>query len=330
MQPDPAVRRQRVLDGHPRDLVAKADRVALGPQHPGRQARVERRQIALRQRLQQPQLRAPRNDGDDVQQGERAFVQARDPGQHRVAHRGRNGVIGGREHLGDVERVAGRPAIQLAVVDARRSRERGDRVRGERSQRHPLRGVTGELAEHDPQRVSAVELVVAVGRQHQRRDRLDAASEQAHDVQRGLVGPVQVLQHHDARRPAAQLRRQRRDEHGGRGALRDDRAELAAGLLGHVGERPERTRRVQRVTGAPQQPDRSTPRAERPHERRLADPGLTADEHQPPATVRTHGGEVLVEGVELRGALEQPALAGVQRRRQAVRPNPAASQPATR
>ena len=35
--------------------------------------------------------------------------------------------------------------------------------------------------------------------------------------------------------------------------------------------------------------------AERPHERRLADPGLAADEHEPPAPVRAHRAEVLVE-----------------------------------
>jgi hypothetical protein len=160
--------------------------------------------------------------------GERAFVQPRDPGQHRVAHRRRDGVIGRREHLGDVERVAGRPAIQLPWSTPADPASAATASAESAGQRHPVCSVTGQLAEHDPQRMRAVELVVAVGREHQRRDRLDATGEQAHDVQRGLVGPVQVLEHHDARSPLGQLRGQRGDELGGRGALRDDGAELAA------------------------------------------------------------------------------------------------------
>jgi hypothetical protein len=51
--------------------------------------------------------------------------------------------------------------------------------------------------------------------------------------------------------------------------------------------------------------------AERPHERRLADPRLAAaDERQPSAPLRAHRRQVAVERLELRGALEQPAGAG--------------------
>jgi hypothetical protein len=51
--------------------------------------------------------------------------------------------------------------------------------------------------------MGAIDLVVAIGRQHERGERLDTAAEQSQDVERRLVGPVQVLEHDDAGRPAA-------------------------------------------------------------------------------------------------------------------------------
>jgi hypothetical protein len=155
--------------------------------------------------------------------------------------------------------------------------------------------------------MGAIDLVVAIGRQHERGKRLDAAAEQAKDVQRGLVGPVQVLEHHDVRRPAPQGAPQRCGHRARRGALRDDGGQLAPDLVRDVHEGPERARGEQRVARAPQHPVAAGAVAERPHERRLADPGLTADERQPSATLRAHRRQVAVECLELRGALQQPA-----------------------
>src|SRR3954462_5665463 len=64
---------------------------------------------------------------------------------------------------------------------------------------------SGQLAEDDPQRVAEVELVVAVGAEHERRRRVGLPGQQPHDVQGGLVGPVQVLEDEDRRRAAAAL-----------------------------------------------------------------------------------------------------------------------------
>jgi hypothetical protein len=215
-------------------------------------------------------------------------------------------------------------------------------------QRHPGRRAIGQLPEHDPQRVAAIDPVVAIGRQHERGDRLDAASEQAQDVERRLIGPVEVLEHDDVRRPAAQLARQRGDELARRGALRDQRSELAADVVGDVDERAERARGEQRVARSPQHPTSASAVAERPHERRLADSRLAGDEDEPPAALRTHRRQVAVECLELRAALEQPCGCGTRRpiahghhlglwrcsrrdqpRRQSASPTPMASQPAT-
>ena len=49
------------------------------------------------------------------------------------------------------------------------------------------------------------------------------------------------------------------DQDARRGALRDDRAQLAADLVGDVHERPERARGEQRVARAPQHPVAAVP-----------------------------------------------------------------------
>ena len=67
----------------------------------------------------------------------------------------------------------------------------------------------GQLSEHDAQRVAQVELVVAVGAEHERRRRVGLPGQQPHDVEGGLVGPVQVLDDEDRRRAARELAQQR-------------------------------------------------------------------------------------------------------------------------
>ena len=212
-------------------------------------------------------------------------VEPRGAGEHGVADGLGDLGVGGREHLGHVERVAGGPAMQLGGVDADRAGQLGHPLGGERRQRQSRRRAAGQLAEDDPQRVARIELVVAIGDEHQRGEPLDAPGEQAQDVERGLVGPVEVLEDDDVRRPRAQRSRQRPDEGAGSGALGHRRAELAAHLVGDVHEGAERARGEERVARAPQDSALTRSRAERPHERRLADPRLTGDQHEPSAAL---------------------------------------------
>ena len=195
--------------------------------------------------------------------------------------------------------------MQLGGVDADRAGQLGHSLGGERRQGQSRRRAAGQLAEDDPQRVARIELVVAIGDEHQRGEPLDAPSEQAQDVERGLVGPVEVLEDDDVRRPRAQRSRQRPDEGAGSGPLGHRRAELAAHLVGDVHEGAERARGEERVARAPQDSALTRSSAERPHERRLADPRLTGDQHEPSAALFADRDAVAVEGVELGGALEQ-------------------------
>jgi hypothetical protein len=89
---------------------------------------------------------------------------------------------------------------------------------------------------------------------------------------------VQVLQHEQRPGRRAQLAQQRGDELRRPGAGGRRREQLAARGVGHVLQRAERARRVQRVAGAPQH---APPLGERAHQRGLADAGLTADQHEP-------------------------------------------------
>jgi hypothetical protein len=85
-----------------------------------------------------------------------------------------------------------------------------------------------------------------------------------------------------------------------------DRLQLAAGPLGDLEKRPERTRREQRVAGAPQDPRRlAALLAEPPQEGRLADPCLTADQQHLPARAALDGLQAPDERRQLGGTFEQ-------------------------
>ena len=126
----------------------------------------------------------------------RRRAERRDAGEHGVADRLRQLDAARGERLGDEERVAGRAAV-AAARRRRRAAPRARRRRRARERREPQpvgRVAARELAERDPQRVRAVELVVAVAGDDERGDGRDAPAEQAQDVERRLVGPVDVLE----------------------------------------------------------------------------------------------------------------------------------------
>jgi hypothetical protein len=117
---------------------------------------------------------------------------------------------------------------------------------------------------------------------------------------------VHVLEDEDGRGPRAQLVRQRRHHLVRFPTTLHDRLELTPGPFGDTEERPERTRREQRVTGTPEDPHRwAALLAEPPHEGRLADPGLPADQQDLPARAALDGLQAIDQHRKLGGALEQ-------------------------
>ena len=145
--------------------------------------------------------------------------------------------------------------------------------------------------------------VVITDRHHDEGGQLiDAATDDLEQVQRGVIGPLDVLDHRDAR---AAVGPEEAEE--GRGHLmaiaRIERlAQPRRTLVGHVEDGPEGTRRRQRVTRAPQDPA-FPPAGEGFDERALPDAGFAAHEHES-APVPDRLTEQGVEPTQERLALE--------------------------
>ena len=164
-----------------------------------------------------------------------------------------------------------------------------------------------KLAQHNPQRMCAVKLV-SVGGDEQRRETLDAPPEQPQNIECRLVGPMNILEHDNRRRPPARLVHQHSRNVGRPRAAVERAGELAACELRDVEQRSERTRREERVAASPQDTGRAAGRfTEPPQQRRLPDARLAADEHEAPARTTPHRPQALLEHRELAAAFQQLA-----------------------
>jgi hypothetical protein len=175
-----------------------------------------------------------------------------------------------------------------------RARQLSHRSRGQRLQSDPVH--PRQFAQDNPQRVVALELVVAIRPDHERLECADTPSEHPQRVKRRLVGPVQILQHDQMR--AAQRRAERCQQvRRRRTGLRQVRHRPAKSGR-DVEQWSERPRREQRLTRALEHRHRPLLRLQLANERRLTHPGLTAHEHQPAAPLPTHLVCALLEQVE--------------------------------
>jgi hypothetical protein len=279
----------------------------LDDEHAGGQALVQTVGRIIGECLQEPELGLRRHDRDRFEEHGSGGAEPRGAGEHRVPDRLRDPLRAGGERFDDEERVAGGLAVELVGVDAVRLGELRDRPRREREELHPPdRPARCQLSEHDPERMRTVQLVVAVAGHDQGRHRLHPAGEQPQDVERRLVRPVHVFEDEHGRDPRAQLPRERRHHLVRHRTTLDDRLELAAGPLGDGDERPERARREERFAGAPEDPRRSAVLfAEPPHERRLADARLAADQQDMPTRAALDCLQAIDEHRQLSGAFEQ-------------------------
>jgi hypothetical protein len=83
-----------------------------------------------------------------------------------------------------------------------RLRELHDRVPRERRDLESADRSPGcERTEHHPKRMGAIELVVSVAENDERRDRIDPAANQPDNVERRLIRPLDVVEDEDRRRP---------------------------------------------------------------------------------------------------------------------------------
>ena len=231
--------------------------------------------------LEQPWLGPRQGERDRLEHLERLARKDR----RRVRGRRRAPSAARRPHrrastCGDEERVPARARIQVGGVDLVSDRQLTDGGGRERSEREPVDGRRrGEVAEQHAHRVVAVEAVVAIGADDERRD-VHPAAEQPQDVERRLVAPVQVLDHEHGRLLCELVAQHREHLRRLDGRTEDVRERVA--LRGHVEQRPERAGRRERVTGAREHASvRLEPCAEGTDERGLAGAGLAADEDDP-------------------------------------------------
>jgi hypothetical protein len=153
--------------------------------------------------------------------------------------------------------------------------------------------------------VEAAQLGLAIAHQQRRRERFDPSTHQTQHIQRRVVRPVDIFEHHDRRRARLELSHQRRGNVERSRVGLHQLLELAARALGDVDEGPERTGREQRITGPPK--DARAGRAvvaEASEQRGLAHTGLPTDEHQAPTRAGLHGIQALAEHFELLTALK--------------------------
>ena len=239
LQLAPAQGRQLRLDAGPGDLVTEPHHLAVALQHPGVQARFEIRARGRDRGLHQPQLGAPRHHGDQLDHLPRGRLEARRPGQHRVADgAGRHLVLVPRQDLGHEERVAARGAVDLVSGTAGAARQLADRLGGQGRQVDPAHQRRRQLSHGGAQ--GGPGLVAAERHEQGPGGPPHAAPQNRHQVERGLVGPVGVLDDHRAGRGARVELVQRRGDHGlARGARVERGRQLPARGAGDVAHRAE-------------------------------------------------------------------------------------------
>ena len=156
--------------------------------------------------------------------------------------------------------------------------------------------------------MGAVELVIAKSRHDKRGKRLHAAGEESHHIERRLVSPVDVLEHHHRGGSAPKLVRQRGRHLVGQEAALDQVTELTARGVGHSEKGTQWARGEQRIAAAPQNPYVACEgRSELAQQGRLADARLAADEHDPAGGGASHHVQRVREGLEFIPSLEQIA-----------------------
>src|SRR5262245_21163308 len=126
------------------------------------------------------------------------------------------------------------------------------------------------------------DLVVAIGDHEQAVRSADAAAEKFQQVERSFVGPVHVFDDGNRRlAPALHLVEDGGEDRGARGFFFKEREQTSLSLLRDVVDRPEGTRRQQRVARPPEDARLRLVRlGEALDERGLPDSRLAADEHE--------------------------------------------------
>ena len=164
-----------------------------------------------------------------------------------------------------------------------------------RTSRRCVAGCRAQLADRLAPRVVAGDSIVAERQDDEAPQAADTAGDEAQEVQRGVVGPVHVLDEEHREVRSVEEVEQRGELLGTCGAAATRRGERATDLRGDVEQRPQRTGRELAVAGPDEPLGVRELGLQRVDERRLADARFTSDEHHP-----TRPGAGPARGVEQR------------------------------
>jgi hypothetical protein len=305
MDRERAVGRDRFLNGEPRELVAKHD--SGGSTGACRRPTILQIVGGATQGASSSQSSACGGTSATASSKPSSRSQSRPTGKHSFANRRRDAITAAGEHLDHEKRIPTCRPVELAGVDPVWPRELTDSISGERRELQPRhRALRGELAERSPQRMAPLELVVAERENDERRDLLDLADQDAQNVERRLVRPVNIFESKNGGAPSCKRPREGPYELVQLTPLAERLSEVATEAIGDVEKRSQRLRREEWIARSPE--DLRALRvvvAELTQQSRLADPGFTADEHERTTPVAVDVRNQLGEHSQLALPLEQ-------------------------
>ena len=209
-----------------------------------------------------------------------------DSREHRVRGSCGQPDLSGAQQLGDEERVAICLAVQLVRIDSSVRGELGHRRPAQRGNvQPPDRANRRQVTEQHGQRAGSHETVIAVGRQDQDPQRGDPPCKEPQQIQRRVIRPVHVFEHHQARRRGLGQRDQRRVEGPATVTVAYKVDDPFPERSRDVHQRAERPRRGQRLARTPERSDLGEDmRTELRCQRGLARTHLASYQHEPALT----------------------------------------------
>ena len=272
--------REAALDRAPRQLVAEPESVGAVFDHARELGRGQRAHRLAEQDRGQLGRDVRGHHRQALERLAAVRVEPAQAGEHGVLDAGRD--LAGRrgERLGDEERVAARQRVNGGRVAARAARQRLHRIARQRRELDPVHRTAGERTEQPVQGMARIELVA--GRQDEdRADGLDPARRVAEHVERGVVGPVDVLDDEDGRTLLGELLQQRGEDAIDRTLVGQRGRQRAAAPDRRVVQRPQRARRDEVVARRHEDPRLAAQALDqRAHEARLADARLAGDQRR--------------------------------------------------
>ena len=181
VQPEPHAGRYRGRDGPAGELVTERQHVPAQGQHLRPFGLGDRGRIGLHD-PKQIQLDAGWHDGQPFEDRPSRGAQLGDTRQHGVDHGGRHVRVRAGQYFGDIERIPGRQPEELRGVHVSGAGKSAHGQSGQRSQPQPERVRPGESAQHGPERMDGVDLVIAIGHHEQGWEVRHPAPEEAQHV----------------------------------------------------------------------------------------------------------------------------------------------------